>query len=514
MKTDRYKTLSRCTGLLLMCLLCALPLLSSCDEENVGGLQHDMPLGFEFGAADVTRASGDVMDYAGTEFGVFASHYSPDCETALGRGNLFMDNVRVMFDGAVCTTEESYYWMKGDTHFAAYSPYVGDPAVAAMEVTVPQMPYDGYAFSGTLDGRTDHMFSDERIGGYGDFPGGRVPLLFRHATTKLGFTVRLSTVQDGATTWSVDVVSIRLDNIRCKGDIQFTHGGETGYADVVAAGAANNWVSNDHEVWNTKEFPVGAVHDSEYLSGIEVNNASLHLANTYEREIDDALYVMPQLLYGSGSSEFVQTLTMVYRLSTTTAGATKITTHTVALPLYSAGIEKWGINKYIKYRLVIEPGGSVELVAEVQPWELVEFTNEFSSTVAVDREDRIAWTGGTYERIDDDKVVLLGDISQPAEFKFRISNPLGGTWFAIFRTKNGDPGAFELRDVNGNLKNNGAVGEDVTLRVHATKDNLTSVSNEAELMFVVHANGMILPVDILTPLSGDRTYVIVQNINK
>ena len=58
------------------------------------------------------------------------------------------------------------------------------------------------------------------------------------------------------------------------------------------------------------------------------------------------------------------------------------------------------------------------------------------------------------------------------------------------------------------------MGEDVTLRVHATKDNLTSVSNEAELMFVVHANGMILPVDILTPLSGDRNYVIVQNINK
>ena len=120
MKTDRYKTLSRCTGLLLMCLLCALPLLSSCYEENVGGLQHDMPLGFEFGAADVTRASGDVMDYAGTEFGVFASHYSPDCETALGRGNLFMDNVRVMFDGAVCTTEESYYWMKGSCYTHTY----------------------------------------------------------------------------------------------------------------------------------------------------------------------------------------------------------------------------------------------------------------------------------------------------------------------------------------------------------------------------------------------------------
>ena len=514
MKTDRYMTLSRCTGLLLMCLLCALPLLSSCDDENGEVPQNDVPLGFEFGAADVTRATGDVMDYAGTEFGVFASLYSPDCETALGRGSMFMDNVRVLFDGNVCTTEKSYYWMRGDSHFAAYSPYVSDPAVAALEVTVPQEPYGGYSYSGTLDGRTDHMFSDERIGGYEDFPGGRVPLLFRHATTKLGFTVRLSTVQDGSTTWSVDVVSIRLDNVRCKGDVQFTHGGETGYTDVVAAGAANNWFSNDDEVWNTKEFPAGAVYDSGYLSGIEVNNASLHLADTDEREIDDALYVMPQLLYRDGESEFVQTLTMEYRLSTTTAGTTNITTHTVTVPVHAAGIAKWGINKNIKYRLVIEPGGTVELVAEVQPWELVEFTNEFSSTVAVDREDRIAWTNGTYEIIDDDKVVLLGDISQPAEFKFKISSPLGGTWFAIFRTKNGDPGAFELRDADGNLKNNGAVGEEVTLRVHATKDNLTSVSNEAELMFVVQANGMILPVDILTALSGNRNYVIVQNINK
>ncbi|MBR5456431.1 MAG: fimbrillin family protein [Bacteroidaceae bacterium] len=514
MKKDSYLILSRYTGLMFMSLVCAFTLFSSCGSENSETPQPDVPLGFEFGAADVTRASGDVMDYAGTEFGVFASLYNPDCETALDRGALFMDNVRVLFNGAVCTTEKDYYWMNGDTHFAAYSPYVDDPESAALTVTVPQEPYGGYSFSGTVDGRTDHMFSDERIGGLEDFRGGRVPLLFRHATTKLGFSVRLSTVQDGATTWSVDVISIRLDNVRCKGDIQFTHGGETGYADVVVAGKANSWVSNEDEVWNTKEFPVGAEYDSEYLSGISVNNASVHLSNTYEKEIDDALYVMPQLLYRNGNSGYVQTLTLEYRLSTTTAGVSKVTEHKVMTPICSAGIEKWGINKYIKYRLVIEPGGSLELVAEVQPWELVESTNEFSSTVAVEREDRIAWTAGTYEIIDDDKVVLLGDISQPAEFKFKISSPLGGTWFAIFRTKNGDPGAFELRDINGNLKNNGAVGEVVTLRVHATKDNLTSVSNEAELMFVVQANGMILPVDILTSLSGYRNYVIVQNINK
>lgn len=515
MERDRYTMILHrsCKWLVLLCL--ALPLLLSCSGDADGEKPQTVPLSFEFIAMDATRAADDVItDYSGTEFGVYASLYRPDCETAEGAGAQFMENVRVLFDGVMCTTDKSYYWIDGDSHFAAYSPYVENPATDGLPVKMPESPYGGYSYNGVVEGRTDYMFSDERIGGYEDFPGGRVPLLFRHATTKLGFSVRLSTVQDANTSWSIDVVSLRLDNVRRKGNVQFTHGGETGYRNVVDAGLANEWVSDGGEVWNTREFPSGAEYDNDYLCGINVNNASIHIDNKREWDIDDFLYMMPQQLYREGESEYVQSLTLEYRLYTTAAGVTKVTTHTVTTPIYTSAIDKWGINKYIKYRLVIEPGGAVELVAEVQPWELVEFTNEFSTTVAVENDGKIAWTGGTYERIDDDKVVLLGDITQPAEFKFRISNPLGGTWFAIFRTKNGDPGAFELRDADGNLKNNGAVGEEVTLYVHATKDNLTSVSNEAELMFVVQANGMILPVDIITTLSGGRNYTIVQNINK
>ena len=60
----------------------------------------------------------------------------------------------------------------------------------------------------------------------------------------------------------------------------------------------------------------------------------------------------------------------------------------------------------------------------------------------------------------------------------------------------------------------GAVGEEVTLRVYAKRENKTTVSNVAELMFVVRSSGLILPVDKITVLGEGQNYKIVQNNNK
>ena len=192
----------------------------------------------------------------------------------------------------------------------------------------------------------------------------------------------------------------------------------------------------------------------------------------------------------------------------------------VVLP---APTEEGTENKFLpgyRYNYLIKIAGKdVTLECVAQPWDLVETTNEFSTVVSVLEEDRINWTAGSHYDNDEnpnnnEQIVLWDDINNPAEFSFKIAHPLGGTWHAVLRTISGATDAFELRDTEGNIKMEGAVGEEVTLRVCAKRENTTTVSNVAELMFVVRSSGHILPVDMITVLGGGQNYKIVQNINK
>lgn len=503
----------------LLCICVVLLVCSSCSkEEDVS--TDKLPLSFTFRAVEEARVSTGIYEaYSGQEFGVYASLYHPSFASADVVGAPFMENTKVVYDKGDCETDKNYYWQNGDTHFAAYSPYNISPETAELNLTMPATPYAGYRYSGVVDGHTDYMFSDEQLGGYEDFPSGSVPIIFHHALTKINFSVKLSKVQEGQINWSMDLVSLKVCNVRNRGNVSFTHGGKTNYDDIVSGGYVNRWYSNADEVWYTQPFPIGAAYDSNYLSDITVRNVSMRISDASEHDIDDTLYLMPQWLYTKSETDYVQSLVLDYKLHTTKNGLTKTMDCSVTVPLRTSNISKWDINRYINYKLVLEPGGTMELVAEVQPWDLVETTNEFSSVVTVLDADRIRWTKDSHNDSDSDpnnnaQIILWDDRSKPAEFTFKISRPLGSTWHAIFRTISGATDAFELRDLDGNLKMDGAVGEEVTLRVFAKRDNTTSVSNVAELMFVVRSNGHILPVDIITRLGEGKNYEIVQNINK
>jgi len=473
---------------LLLCICGTLVLFSSCNkDENI--TPDTLPLSFTFGAVDETRTSSRAYEaYTGKEFGVYAKLYKPKYNSGI-TGQQFMTNEKVMYNGSICETEKTYYWVKGDTHFAAYSPFVGNPAGAEMKVTLPATPYEGYSYEGVVNGRTDYMFSDEQLGGYEDFTNGRVPIIFHHTLTKVDFSVQISKVQEGETTWGFNVNSLRLVNLRNQGTVSFTH----------EDGSINSWKSNADEVWN---------YDNNSLCDVALKNVSTYIDNTSEHAIGETLYLMPQLLYENGEGNLVQSLVLEYTQYTTKGGVTKRLNNTVTVPLRTANITKWGINRYVKYKLVLEPSGSVTLTVDVQPWELETFENEFSNTVTVNNDGKIVWKEGTYASLDDDKVVLLDDISTPAEFSFNIAGPLGGTWQAFFITKTGSSDAFILS------QSEGPVGTPCTITIKAKGENTSNVANTAELCFAVLKGSDILPVDILTTLSDGRNYTIVQNINK
>lgn len=498
-------------------ILSAILLAAGCSDD-INNMDADgQPLVYSFTAVDETRAvSSNFTDYTGTQFAVYATDYTPSYASAANGKVPIMENVKVTYDGASCSTEYKYYWTKGELHFAAYSPYTADPSDSPMRITVPSAPYAGYSFQGIVEGRTNYMFADEELGSLGNFASGVVPLKFRHALSKVTFAVRLDGASDGAV--KLNVKSLELKNIRYSGNVSFTHDGKNTYDSVTGAASQNKWLaSNANDVWDTKEFPAGSAYDNGYLKNMAVDVSSLNnIADEIPHNLDDCLYLMPQMLYLTGSSEFVQLLNVEYELVING----EVTASTATVPLYRSDLAMWNINRHIHYTLSIQPpGGTAELNVEVQPWDLEERSNEFSDIVTIDNEsDRISWTDDTYQTLtvtaEKNELIIKPDINVNAEFSFKIAHPLGATWYATLRTMSGNPNAFRLVGVEGATIVDGvavgAVGDKVTLAVQAM-DAHPTVMNVAELYFVVRCNGEILPVDILT--SNNKNFVIIQNIN-
>ena len=476
-------------------LVATLLAVTSCTGDDTL-TDTKVPMTFTCNAIAQTRAGGDYVDYDGPAFGVAAMHHQAQSNRPTADITTYIDNARVSKQGSVWATNPIYYWPhQGTMHFAAYSPYIADFANSNVSITLPQNG-EGYTYSGTIDGQTNLMFADEQYGSYDNFQNGTVPVVFNHALTQVRFRAKMSTASAGTT---FNIKSLQLVNVRSRGTVNFTHDGIS-------------WnTENRDSLWTVeKTFPVGSTYDAQHLDDYPVSTTGMTGITDTPKEFPDSLYLMPQQLYATGESQFLQQLQVTY---TITSGGVEGAPITKTVPLKNVGtITQWTVNKSVLYTLIVEVGKPLTLTVTVQPWTLEEFTNEFSNTVTVNTEPgndgRIKWTAGTYEKIEVDKVVLKDDISIPAELKFTIAGPLGNTWQAILVTKSGDPGAFILSQTEG------AIGEECTLTIKAKQQNTSNVSNQAELLFVVRTSSGILPVDILTTLGEGKNYTIIQNINK
>ena len=326
--------------------LCAtlLLLLCNCKGEDAMYIPTTPAISFFRTTLQTKAASDSLMQYTDKEFGVSAGFYSPDATT--GTRQNYMDNIKVTSTPAGCTTEATYYWpINGEMHFSAYSPYVPNQN---MPLTLPESPYAGYRFDCSIDGHTNLMFADEQAGTQNDFNNGTVPIIFRHALTKLTFTVRTLEVATDETSWSIVLNNISLKNIRKRGNVTFTH----------KEGIPNNWYSNSEEIWNTKEFAVGSAYDPQYLGNHNLSTSSVKLTET-PTKIADSLYVMPQKLHTSDKSEYIQTFTVDYTVDTTMKDmvTNEITTtaeeRTTEIPLATTAITHWRINQHINYNVTI-----------------------------------------------------------------------------------------------------------------------------------------------------------------
>lgn len=337
-------------------------MLSACTEDDVTTARRaDAAVSFVKAAPATRTISNTLMEYTGDAFGVFAGYYPTDVAARQD----YMQNVKVNCNGGVCTTDDTYYWpTSGKLHFAAYSPYMDD---AEQVVTMPDAPYAGYRFHCDVDGRTNLMFADEQQGTLDDFSGGAVPVIFRHALSKLTFNVRAYTLAAETTTWAITLNSITVKNVRRHGDISFTHNG----------GTPNEWVSNSEELWNTYDFATGASAPADtvakYIGSYTMDNLSMPVAEEFTK-VPDSLFVMPQQLLAADAGDYVQTVQVDYTVvSTITDTYTgKVVTETDQITAQAAlnegAITHWRTNDHITYNIVLSPADIIEFDPVLAEW--------------------------------------------------------------------------------------------------------------------------------------------------
>lgn len=175
-----------------------------------------------------------------------------------------------------------------------------------------------------------------------------------------------------------------------------------------------------------------------------------------------------------------------------------------------------------QYNIKITLDVKLSLSVAVQDWTPIDVESAFAQTPSAGQ--KIQWItdvdndGKADYEIQDNQVILNDDINVPAKFTFKLTGPKGGEWIAYFVKEGGVSNAFTLNiegDDSRDVTCQGKVGESddclYTIEVRAKGVNNTAVTNKAELRFMIRQAGQLLPVDVLTTLTGSRNYKILQN---
>ena len=283
----------------------------------------------------VTKA---VSDYTDIPFGAYAWFKGENAAD----NTTFMINQQVAFDTAKnlwAPLGTTYYWPKsGSLDFICYSPYsaAGGPVVGENSIQ-----YTGWDVS--AQPAVDLLYADKASGqtrNLHTYNNNGVPVLFRHALSRLRFTVKLAYNEKTAPTgdktkWELTVNSITLKDIRTTGNLTLSlEGGQ--------------WKRPDNNAWTPDAATTDIALDCSALNTF---------VDTTPQEVGDSFLVLPQPL------DLGQKLVLNLTISTwrdTGSGypVQPFITETaveVAAGLHNISLPAWGINQFIHYTLILTP---------------------------------------------------------------------------------------------------------------------------------------------------------------
>ncbi len=286
-----------------------------------------------------TKAPEDYRNqYASVPFGAYAWYKgeNPADNTA------FMTNQEVAYDASGnrwAPAGTTYYWPKsGSLDFICYSPYsaAGGPVVGENSIEYSGWDVSAHPF-------VDLLYADKAVGlsrNTTTYAYNGVPVLFRHALSRLRFTVRLAYTEVTASTgdktrWEVTVNSITLKDVRTTGSLSLQW--EGGLWKKPAGGA-----------WTPEAAKEDIALDCSALQTFK---------DTTPQEVGESFLVLPQPL------DLGQKLVLNLSISTwrdTGSGypAAPFITETaieLAAGLDNISLPAWGINQFIHYTLTLSP---------------------------------------------------------------------------------------------------------------------------------------------------------------
>ena len=290
-----------------------------------------------------TKAEDYKNGYQSVPFGAYVWFKGEDPAD----NSVFMSNQKISYVVAdnIWTPEgTTFYWPKsGGLDFICYSPYSnsGEPSVSENKISwsdwdVVANPDVDLLYADKMTGLTQNATTYYYNG---------VPVLFRHALSRLGFKLTLAynevTAPTGdKTKWEVTVNGISLKDVRRSGSLDIDLDG-------------TSWKLPDSNVWT----PGSAKADIDLdCSGL------LTFVNTDTQTVGDQLLVMPQAL--DLGQKIVLNLTIkTWRDTGAGYGTEPLIVEsgvTVEAPLTCPALGRWGINQSILYNIKLAPSRATD----------------------------------------------------------------------------------------------------------------------------------------------------------
>ena len=181
-------------------------------------------------------------------------------------------------------------------------------------------------------------------------------------------------------------------------------------------------------------------------------------------------------------------------------------------------------NWYYKYTInTISDGIEATLKVKVNDWDTDEETWNYKDQASVEGEGKMIWEDEKENENDNNYTVAVEGTNvyvpiateeKPAVCNFRISTPVGATWYATFETVEGVYGAFMFLDAEGNevTSVSGKVGEPAQLKIITTNTAPTDRSSAILRIATRTSDGRTIIVKQLVPNSDDAEYTLVQSI--
>ena len=181
-------------------------------------------------------------------------------------------------------------------------------------------------------------------------------------------------------------------------------------------------------------------------------------------------------------------------------------------------------NHWYQYTInTISDGIGATLKVKVADWDTDEESWNYKEQPSVESEGKMTWVDEQEDEEDKEFTVAIEGTNvfvpiateeKPAVCKFRISTPVGATWYATFETVEGVYGAFKFLDADGNEvpSVSGKVGDPAELSI-ITTNTAPTVRSSAILRIVTRtSDGRTMIVKELVPSSTNAEYTLVQSI--